>query len=746
MPYDLDDELETVLLQDYTRSAYLDYSMYVINDRALPHIGDGLKPVQRRIVYAMSRLGLTAQSKYSKSALTVGEVVGKFHPHGENACYESMVTMAQPFSFRYPLVDGQGNWGAPDDPKSFAATRYTEARLSPAAPLLLSELSQGTVDFRPNFDGTLEEPEVLPARVPMVLLNGSIGIAVGMATDVLPHNLEEVVNACIHLLRSPSAKTEDLMNYIGGPDFPSGGIITSSKDEILDTYETGHGSVRCRARYVRENGEIVVTELPYQVSPSRVLEQIAQQMSAKRLPVLTDIRDESDYENPTRLVLIPRSNRVDVTRLMQHLFATTDLERSYRFNCNLIGLDRRPRVYGLKKLLSEWLTFRRQTVLNRIAYRLRQIEDRLHVVEGLLIAYVNLDEVIRIVREAEDPGSTLCDRFGLTDAQANAILDLRLRQLARLEEDNLTSEREELVTEREGLEKIRDSTRRLNTLIRKELSDIAESFGDARRSELAPINDAQAYAETELTSSEPVTVVLSDKGWVRAARGHEIDPATLPFRTGDTYAHSAQARTNELCTFLDSTGRTYSILANDLPSARGQGEPLTKWLTPPERSRFVGVVAPRNTQVLLASDDGLGFVVPLTALEVRKRVGKTVLLLNPEASPILPSAFVDGSAIATFSDSGRLLVMDIDSVPQRNRGRGVKLMNLKGRGAGQLVFEQLRFAVVLAEDDQLLVHSGKRHMRLKPKDWGSYRGKRAGRGQFLPQGFRNVDRIEVERR
>ncbi|MFL6550273.1 MAG: DNA topoisomerase IV subunit A, partial [Povalibacter sp.] len=610
--------IERQPLRAFTEKAYLDYSMYVILDRALPHIGDGLKPVQRRIVYAMSELGLSASSKHKKSARTIGDVIGKFHPHGDSAAYEAMVLMAQPFSYRYPLVDGQGNFGSPDDPKSFAAMRYTESRLTRYSSLLLSELGQGTVDWQLNFDGTLEEPVLLPSRVPNVLLNGATGIAVGMATDVPPHNLREVVTACIKLLEEPDSTLAELCKHIKGPDFPTGAEIISSKEEIRHIYKTGTGSIRARAVYEMEDGEIVITQLPYQVSGSRIQEQVAAQMQAKKLPMVEDIRDESDHEHPTRIVIVPRSNRVDVEQLMAHLFATTDLERTYRVNLNIIGLDGRPKVMDLKSLLQEWLTFRIATVTKRLNWRLEKVQARLHILDGLLIAYLNLDEVIRIIRREEEPKPVLIKRFQLTDIQAEAILETKLRHLAKLEEMKIRGEQKELSEERDDLEKLLKSKAKLHKLVRDELSADAELFGDARRSRIVERAAAQAIDETELVTSEPVTVVLSERGWVRAAKGHELDPATLSYKTGDAFQAAARGRSTQQAVFLDSTGRAYSLLAHTLPSARGQGEPLSGRIDPPEGALFAGVMLgePQDRWVL-ASDAGYGFVVKLEELYSR---------------------------------------------------------------------------------------------------------------------------------
>ena len=601
------DDLENMPLRDFTEKAYLDYSMYVILDRALPHIGDGLKPVQRRIIYAMSELGLSALSKHKKSARTVGDVLGKYHPHGDSACYEAMVLMAQPFSYRYPLVDGQGNWGSIDDPKSFAAMRYTEARLAAYSQVLLSELGQGTADWIPNFDGTMDEPALLPARLPNLLLNGTTGIAVGMATDVPPHNLREVVNACLRLLKSPKSTLDDLLEDIQGPDFPTGAEIVSGRDEIHKIYATGHGSIKQRACYKKEEGEIIIHELPYQVSGAKVLEQIAAQMQAKKLPMVADLRDESDHENPVRLVIMPRSNRVDIESLMSHLFATTDLERSYRVNMNMIGMDGRPQVKNLLDMLQEWLSYRVETVRRRLQYRLDKVLDRMHVLEGLLVAYLNIDEVIAIIRTEDEPKAVMMERFGISDRQAEAILELRLRHLAKLEEMKIRGEMDELSKERKQLELLLGSDTRLKTLIRKELTADAEKYGDDRRSRIIERQAAKALNATELLPTEPLTIVLSESGWVRAAKGHDVDPASLNFRTGDRYFASVKARSNQQIVFLDDSGRSYSLGAHTLPSARGQGEPLSGRLQSPPEARYVPVLTGESAQsVQVSSKAGHG--------------------------------------------------------------------------------------------------------------------------------------------
>ena len=736
-------------LHEYTARAYLDYAMYVIGDRALPHIGDGLKPVQRRIVYAMSELGLDASAKFVKAARTVGDVLGKFHPHGDAACYEAMVLMAQPFSYRYPLVDGQGNWGAPDDPKSFAAMRYTEARLGRASELLLGEIGLGTVDRIPNFDGSLDEPALLPARLPMVLLNGSTGIAVGMATDIPPHNLREVAAATMRLLEDPAATTTDLAALLPGPDFPCDCIVTTPRREIAETYATGRGTIRARARYVREkvagSADIVITALPYQASPAKVLEQIAAQMQARKLPMLTDIRDESDHESPTRLVLSLRSNRVDGERLMSHLFATTDLERTYRVNFNAIGLDRRPRVFSLKELLAEWLEFRTATVRRRLEHRLERIRRRLHVVDGLLVAYLNLDEVIRIIREDDAPKLALMARFELSDEQATAILDLRLRQLARLEEAKLNEEKQALMAEADSLEATLKSKARLTALMKEEIEADAEKYGDDRRTELdedAPA--AVAFSERDLVGSEPVTVILSQKGWVRAAKGHDIEATELSYRSGDAFLAAGRGKLSDTCVFFDSTGRAYSVPPHTLPSARGQGEPLTGRLKTPEGARFVGMVlAEGDVAVLLASAAGYGFVAKLSDLVAKGRAGKAVLNVSGGAHALPPVTAEGAKLVAVATNAGRLLAMPLDEVPVLARGKGQKLIGIPPEQ--RRADEQVLAVAALGERDKLVVHAGARHTTLRLKDIENYLGRRAQRGRLLPRGFQKVDGLAVLR-
>ncbi len=740
--------IEQLPLKDFTEKAYLDYSMYVIMDRALPNIGDGLKPVQRRIIYAMSELGLKADAKHKKSARTVGDVLGKYHPHGDSACYEAMVLMAQPFSYRYPLVDGQGNWGAPDDPKSFAAMRYTEARLARFSELLLSEAAQGTVDWVPNFDGTLDEPAVLPARVPHVLLNGTTGIAVGMATDIPPHNLREVASACIRLLEAPKSTVEELCEHVKGPDYPTDAEIITPRRDLLKMYETGGGSVRMRAKWEREEGDIVITALPYQVSGAKVLEQIAAQMQAKKLPMVEDLRDESDHENPTRLVIIPRSNRIDVEQLMTHLFATTDLERTYRVNMNVIGLSGRPQVKNLKMMLEEWLQFRLQTVRRRLEYRLEKVDRRLHLLEGLLIAFLNIDEVIHIIRTEDEPKAVLMKRFGLTDVQADFILDTRLRQLARLEEMKIRGEQEELAKEKAEIEKILSSDRRLKTLVKNELSKDAEEYGDDRRSPLVEREAAQAMDETALISAEPITVVLSDKGWIRAAKGHDIDAASLSYKAGDSYKASAPGKSNQLATFLDSSGRAYSVPSHSLPSARGQGEPLSGRINPIAGATFEAVLmGGENDLYLLASDAGYGFVAKLGDLQGRNKAGKAVLKL-PDGAKVLPPQPVsdyESQRLAAVTNEGRLLVFPLSELPQLPKGKGNKIIGVPAAKVNTRE-EYVVALAVLAADADLTLYAGKRHITLKAADLEHYEGERGRRGNKLPRGFQRVESMSAEKK
>ncbi len=738
--------IERLPLRTFTEKAYLEYSMYVILDRALPHVGDGLKPVQRRIVYAMSELGLAATAKHKKSARTVGDVIGKFHPHGDSACYEAMVLMAQSFSYRYPIVDGQGNFGSPDDPKSFAAMRYTESKLTRYAEVLLSELGDGTVDWTPNFDGTLDEPALLPSRLPNVLLNGATGIAVGMATDIPPHNLREVAAACVRLLEEPKSTLAELLEHVLAPDLPTGAEIITPREELARIYETGNGTFRARARYETEDGEIVVTELPYQVSGSKVLEQVAAQMRAKKLPMIEDLRDESDHEHPTRLVITPRSNRVDVEQVMAHLFATTDLERSYRVNLNLIARDGRPRVMGLKPLLEEWLAFRVDTVTRRLTHRLEKVEARLHILDGLLIAYLNLDEVIRIVRYEDEPKAALIARFALSEAQAEAILETKLRHLAKLEEMKIRGEQQKLAAERDELTKILASKPRLKRLVRDEIIADAGKYGDDRRSRLVERAAAQAIDETEIMASEPVTVVLSRSGWVRAAKGHDIDPRALSYKTGDEYRAAARGRSTQLAVFLDSTGRAYSVPAHTLPSARGQGEPLSGRLDPPDGATFPGVlIGEPDDRWVLASGAGYGFVVRLGELHGRNRAGKAILKV-PDGSSVLAPVPVppgEGVLLAVVNTDGRLLVFPVTDLPELPRGKGNKIFGIPSKKAASGE-ESLLAVAAVAPGQTLRVACGERRMGLSYRELGVYRGERGQRGAVLPRGWRKVDGLEVE--
>lgn len=727
-------------LKEFTEQAYLNYAMYVIMDRALPHIGDGLKPVQRRIVYAMSELGLKATAKYKKSARTVGDVLGKFHPHGDSACYEAMVLMAQSFSFRYPLIDGQGNWGSPDDPKSFAAMRYTESRLSHFADTLLSEVEQGTVTWKPNFDGTLEEPELLPSRLPHILLNGTTGIAVGMATDIPPHNLTEVTAACIHLLDNPKANLNELMDFIKAPDFPTSAEIITPKADIAALYRTGNGSIRMRAVYQEEDGDIVITALPHQVSGAKVLEQIAQQMQAKKLPMIADLRDESDHENPTRLVIVPRSNRVDIEATMNHLFATTDLERSYRINFNMIGLDGKPQVKPLVELLKEWLEFRKDTVIKRLNFSLDKIKARLHILEGLMVAFLNIDEVIRIIRYEEEPKAVLMKRFNLSDKQAEAILELKLRHLAKLEEMKIKSEQDELQKERDRLEQILSSEQRLKTLIKKELQADSVQYGDARRSPLKERAEAKAIKTEEMVPAEAITVVLSQKGWIRSGKGHELDPTSLSYKAGDEFLMSAQGKSNQLAVFLDSHGRSYTLPSHSLPSVRGFGEPLTGRLSPEPGAQFLGVFMDEPESLyVLASSGAYGFVIPFEEFMTKNRQGKAILKLSNNAELLLPQRIssLEKGYLAVVTNAGYLLVFPVKELPQLAKGKGNKILSIPKASHD----EKLISMAIITENESLTVYSGKRKLILKPADWKNYLGERARRGLKLPRGFQDVTMI-----
>ena len=734
-------------LKTFTEKAYLDYSMYVILDRALPALGDGLKPVQRRITYAMSELALSALNKHKKSARTVGDVIGKYHPHGDSACYEAMVLMAQPFAYRYPIVDGQGNWGSQDDPKSFAAMRYTEAKLTKYAEVLLSELAHGTVDWTPNFDGTLEEPAILPARLPNLLLNGTSGIAVGMATDIPPHNLKEVAAACIHLLEEPEATTRALMKHVRGPDLPTGAEIISPRADLVEFYDKGVGSYKARATYELEDGNIVVTAFPYQVSGNRVAEQIAEQMRAKKLPMVEDVRDESDFEHPTRLVIVPRSNRVDTTEVMNHLFATTDLERSYRVNLNIIGLDGRPRVMGLKGVLADWLEFRIATVTRRLQYRLEKVSKRLHILAGLLVVYLNLDEVIRIIRREDEPKSVLMKRFKLSEEQTEAILETKLRHLAKLEEMKIREEQKALDAERAQLEALLKSKAKLRRLVAAEIRADSLTYGDDRRTKIVEREAAQAIDATTLIPNEPTTVVLSTGGWVRAAKGHDIDPLTLSYKTGDAFQSVARGRSLQSAVFIDSTGRTYTLPAHSLPSARGQGEPLSGRLNPPDGAKFAGVMLGEPEDLwLLATDAGYGFTVRFKDLLTDRRAGKTVLNV-PENALVLPPAFVASpeGLVCVVSSEGKMLAFKVADVPEMPRGKGNKLYDIPAKKAAARE-EMLTGLAVVAPQGELIIHSGEKRKVLAWAELKGYRGARAQRGAVRTRGWRQVDRLESSTR
>ena len=738
--------IEQMPLRTFTEKAYLNYSMYVIMDRALPFIGDGLKPVQRRIVYAMSELGLNAAAKFKKSARTVGDVLGKFHPHGDSACYEAMVLMAQPFSYRYPLVDGQGNWGAPDDPKSFAAMRYTESRLSKISEILLSELGQGTVDFQPNFDGTLEEPQYLPARLPHILLNGTTGIAVGMATDIPPHNINEVADAAVLLLDNPKAGLDDVLNIIQGPDFPTEAEIISPKDDIRKMYETGRGSIKMRATWHKEDGEIIISALPHQSSPSKIIAQIAEQMTAKKLPMVEDIRDEADYENPVRIVLVPRSNRVDTDALMAHLFATTDLEKSYRVNMNMIGLDHKPAVKGLLQVLTEWLTFRRTTVTRRLQHRLDKVLARLHILDGLMIAFLNIDEVIEIIRTEDEPKQVLMARFNLSDEQAEAILNLRLRHLAKLEEHQLQAEKDKLEEERSNLELILGSERRLNTLIKKEIQEDAKKYASPRMSQLVEREEAKAISESEMTPAEPVTVILSEMGWVRCAKGHDIDPAGLSYKAGDKYLAHACGKSNQPVIFIDSTGRSYALDPLSLPSARSQGEPLTGKLTLPAGATIEQVIMePEKQELLMASDAGYGFICKFEDLIARNKAGKALISLPENAKVLKPETLSESaSLLVSLTSAGRMLIFPVRDLPSLSKGKGNKIISIPAANA-KARSELLVKLFLISEQASLEFHSGKRKITLKPEDLQKFRAERGRKGSQLPRGLHsNVDIVVVE--
>ncbi|MDH1698456.1 DNA topoisomerase IV subunit A [Acinetobacter johnsonii] len=724
---------------EFTEQAYLNYAMYVIMDRALPHISDGLKPVQRRIVYAMSELGLKHSGKPKKSARTVGDVLGKYHPHGDSACYEAMVLMAQPFSYRYPFIEGQGNWGSPDDPKSFAAMRYTEAKLSQYSEVLLSELGQGTCDWQDNFDGSMKEPVTLPARIPNILLNGTTGIAVGMATDIPPHNLREVVKGTIALIRNPNLSDEKVAEYIPAPDLPTKAEIITPPEELLKIQSTGRGSYRMRSVYRIEKNEIVITDLPYQVSGSKVISQIADQMQAKKLPLVSDVRDESDHQNPTRLVIVLRSNRIDAEAVMSHLFATTDLESSYRVNMNMIGADGRPQVKSIRRILLEWIEIRKETVTRRLQYHLNKIEKRLHILGGLIIAYLNIDEVIRIIREEEQPKAELMSRFNIDDIQAEAILELKLRHLARLEEMEMRREQEELEAKAALIREQLANPESLKALIINELKDDAKKYGDDRRSPIVHRAEATAMSEQDFMPADPVTVVLSEAGWIRSAKGHEVDAENLNFRAGDQYLSHAQGKSNQRVYVLDESGRSYALAINSLPSARGLGEPLSSKLSPASGVGFKQVfIADDEAEVIALSSKGYGFKTQAKQLDTNAKAGKAFLTL-PEKATVMPLISVDQAThLALLTSAGRLLILELSELPILNKGKGNKLIQLEEK-------DQIVFMTRLTLDEILQVVAGQQQLKLKGDDLQKYIGKRASKGQLLPRGYQKANKLLVQR-
>ena len=736
-PKDLNNPTRSVA--EFTENAYLNYAMYVIMDRALPHIADGLKPVQRRIVYAMSELGLKNTAKPKKSARTIGDVIGKYHPHGDSACYEAMVLMSQPFSYRYPLISGQGNFGSPDDPKSFAAMRYTEAKLSAYANTLLNELGQGTVDWQDNFDGTLQEPVTLPARLPNILLNGTTGIAVGMATDIPPHNLSEVVKGCIALLKKPTMTEKELAKYIPAPDLPTKAEIITSPEDLLQLYTTGRGSYKMRATYHvddKEKNLVIIDALPYQISGNKIIEQIANLINAKKLPWVTDIHDESDHQNACRIVLELRSSRVDIEPMMSHLFASTDLESNYRVNLNMIGTNGKPQVKSLLTILTEWLSVRRDTVTRRLQYRLDKIEQRLHILAGLLIAYLHIDEVIRIIREEDDPKAELMTRYDLTEIQANAILDIRLRQLARLEEIELKREQSDLEAEKAQIEAYLNNPDKLTGLMMEELTADMKEHGDKRQSPIVERTEATALKETDLAPSEPVTVIVSKSGWIRSAKGHDIDAANMNYRSGDAYLAHAQGKSNEKVYLMDNTGRSYRLDAHTLPSARGQGEPLTSLLKPTGGANFVNVLMGQDdSKLIMASSQGYGFINTFADLDTNQKAGKNVINFDDACSLITHQIGEQDTLVGVVSSAGHLLVYPLTELPMMKKGKGNKLIDLKD---GDSVVAITTFA----EGDSLSLDSGKRTLTLKPMDIANFMGTRGRRGALLPKGFQKVSGVQ----
>ena len=734
------EQITSISLKQYAEESYLNYAMYVILDRALPNIGDGLKPVQRRILYAMSELGLDAGSKYKKSARTVGDVIGKFHPHGDGAAYEAMVLMAQNFSFKYPFVDGQGNWGSQDDPKSFAAMRYTESKLTKFADLLISELKSGTVDWQPNFDGSLLEPIIFPAKLPSILLNGTSGIAVGMATDIPSHNINEVIDSTIYILENPKAELEDILKIIKGPDFSNNSPIIASKEDLKEIYSTGKGGFKIQAQWAQEKNQIVINALPYQASGSKIIEQIADQMMKKKIPMVVDLVDEGDHKEPIRLVITLKSNRVNAEDVMNHLFASTDLQKSYRTNMNLISLKGGPRVFPLVNLLKEWLVFRKDTVTRKLEHRLDQVNDRLHILEGLLIVYLDLDKVIKIIRESDEPKKDIIKAFALSEIQANSILEIKLRQLAKLEQARLEKERDTLVAEQDEIEKILNSKTMLKTLIKKELTEIKENFGDERKSPIIENSDAKVFSEEETLVTEPITIVLSGAGWIRSAKGHEIDPVSLSYRGDDILQDFSRGKSNQMCVFLDSNGKAYSLPSHSLPSARGMGDPITGRVSADSGVKFVSsLIGNDDDKYMIMNTAGYGYISEFKNMVSNKKSGRAFMKI-PNNADLLKAIRVrdDHVYIAAISNIGRLLIFKIDELPMLAKGKGNKIINIP---TAKFVAKEefMAHAQLISLSSSLRIDRvGKGSLTLKLKDLENYISSRAKRGNMLPQGYRKV--------
>ncbi len=741
------EQINSISLKKYAEESYLNYAMYVILDRALPNIGDGLKPVQRRILYAMSELGLDAGSKYKKSARTVGDVIGKFHPHGDGAAYEAMVLMAQNFSFKYPLVDGQGNWGSQDDPKSFAAMRYTESKLTKFANLLISELKSGTVDWQPNFDGSLLEPVIFPSKLPSILLNGTSGIAVGMATDIPSHNINEVIDATVFLLENPKSGLGDLLKIIKGPDFSNNAPIVVSNEELEEIYSSGRGGFKAQAQWAQEKNQIIINALPYQASGSKILEQIADQMMKKKIPMIVDLSDEGDHKEPVRLVITLKSNRVNAEDVMNHLFASTDLQKSYRVNMNLISLNGGPKVFSLVELIKEWLVFRKDTVIRKLEHRLDQVNDRLHILEGLLIVYLDLDKVIKIIRESDEPKKDIIKAFKLSEIQANAILEIRLRQLAKLEQAKLEQERDVLVTEQSEIEKVLKSKTRLKTLIKNELIEIKEDFGEERKSPIKENTAAKVFSEEETIVTEPITIVLSAAGWIRSAKGHDIDPSSLSYRGEDSLQDFSRGKSNQIAVFLDSNGKAYSLPSHSLPSARGMGDPISGRVSADSGIKFIStLIGNDEDKYMIMNTAGYGYISEFKNMVSNKKSGRAFMKI-PNDAELLRAIHVreDHLYIAAVSNIGRLLIFKIDELPVLGKGKGNKIINIPT--AKFVAKEELMsHAQLISPTSSLRIESGKRFLTLKLKDLENYISSRAKRGNMLPQGYRKVDNMieEVE--